>query len=149
MNKFWVFYIGLLVGMIFVSSMYYIENNYIGYDNFISEPSSSQEIVERCINLTIEDGARCLVSNVRTFYNYTLGERDSKTISDFKQNGGNCVAYSNFYKDLALELGYNATILSHQGLLDVKYGHEKVIIWDNTTNCILDQNIYYCNENIR
>lgn len=134
-------------GIIFVILIFSLAALYqYSYGFFWKEPSTQQDILDRCNGLELEKTARCLIGKVGTFYEYTSGEKNSITIDDFKENGGNCVAYSNLLANLSIDLGFNSKTIIKDGIKDVLYGHQIAIIWDDERYCELDQVYYTCHD---
>ena len=96
-----------------------------------------------CANLSLADTSFCLRDYVGTFYNYTVREDVKRTLSDIKENGGDCFDYSYIYFEMLKSLGFNTEIIRIEG---VSTAHVFTLTWDNniTTYCKLDQTEVEC-----
>ncbi len=103
-------------------------------------PNSEQEIIDNCKNLTLEDSARCLRDEIKSFYIFNeTDDTVNLTLDDIKRRGGDCRDYSFLYEKLAKGLGFNSTTIRHNGIKDVHPAHRWAVVWDNETYCKLDQ----------
>ena len=109
-----------------------------------------QTIINNCKEfIDVETFSFCLRDSIKPFYIYNITEDKLElTFEELKIRGGDCEDWSNFYKELAIESGFNATIQNYEGILNVGYGHQWVVIHDNKFNCRLDLLNVLCSENV-
>jgi hypothetical protein len=95
-----------------------------------------------CSNLSYDNTTICLVSYVKSFYNYTIRDDIDRTLEDIKNNGGDCYDYSKLYEKMANSLGLNSTTYAFYG----ETGHRFAIIYDYkmTGYCQIDLLNYVC-----
>ena len=57
-------------------------------------------------NMSLKNTSNCLVSYVKTFYNYTVRSDIPRTEEDIRVNGGDCFDYTELYVGYSKELGF-------------------------------------------
>jgi len=98
-----------------------------------SQPTNTSD----CYNLSFKETVTCLNDYVKPIYNYTVRPDTIKTLEDIKLNGGDCFDYSQLYKQLAIERGYNFKTLE---IYSNHSGHTFGIIYNEKLSyCVLDQ----------
>lgn len=95
-----------------------------------------------CSNLTIEETAKCLSSEVSEWYFYNISNwKKDITEEQLKTEGGVCYHYSNWYSKQAESLGF----ISQEVHVDtVNSSHKFDIISNDDGYCVLDQTSYWC-----
>ncbi len=104
-----------------------------------SVPESEDEIVEKCKNLELEDTAKCLVDNIKTFYKFDEDSPPEMTFSELKDNGGRCYNWANLYVSLGNQLGFKSKRLEIPFI-----PHTIAILSDGNDYCMIDQRVYWC-----
>lgn len=112
LSKFHYFICGLVLMGICVSTMIYIKTlpkqEKIEAASIL--PQSEQEIINKCLNLSIVEASKCLVDNVNPFYSYNVtDDKEELNLNDLKEIGGDCKDWSELYARLGKELGFYAT----------------------------------------
>lgn len=117
----------------------YFINNLNLFQNLKSFTNNSND----CSNLTLEESALCLQSELKTFYNYNLSNRGlDLTLEELKRDGGVCWHYSNWYATRMKELGFYGTEVS---IRNSKEDTHKFAVASNEWGyCTLDQTKISC-----
>jgi len=110
-------------------------------------PISEQEIINDCENLSLTETANCLKDNIKTFYFYNINNESYFDIETLKEKGGDCYNYAKLYEFLGEKLGYNSTTIRNNGIENVQPAHRWAVIWDDKTNCKIDQLKVQCRQN--
>ncbi len=97
----------------------------------------SVENYMECDGLSMMNTSRCLVEYVGKFYNYTITKDQERTIDDIKQYGGDCYDYSQVYKKMAGELGWESKVLIFP--INETLNHAIAVFGDDKGYCLLDQ----------
>ncbi len=105
-------------------------------------PNSIQEIIDDCQGLEVEETAKCLSVNVKTFFIYNKTNYP-QNFGEIKTHGGLCNDWSKFYVNLSQSLGYESEIITTK-----EETHAFAIISDGLKGCILDMKKVSCSNNI-
>ena len=129
------------LSVFFFSILCLIESINLDKDKEISTVEIQPTKMHDCYNLSLRNTTICLNDYIISIYNYTVRKDTIKTLEDIKNNGGDCFDYSNLYKQLAIERGYNSTTIDiYSKRLNNSLGHTFAIIYnENLSYCILDQ----------
>ncbi|HEY0090056.1 MAG TPA: hypothetical protein VGB37_14515 [Candidatus Lokiarchaeia archaeon] len=102
-------------------------------------PSSEQDIINNCNNIfDIEQKSLCWRDNIQTFYNYT--EIDGiYNFNELKTYGGDCSEWSSLYQRLANIDKIQNEIIVEKSLDNWTTRHIFLIIYNNETECKLNQ----------
>lgn len=119
---------------------------FYGLDDYYSVtvlPSSEEDIVQSCSNLSLEQTATCLEESIRPFYKYRENpDNNTLTFRQILLEGGDCRDYSLLYESLGQGLGfYNEGIKID---VTIDSAHRIAILSDSTGYCILDQLVKDC-----
>ena len=115
-------------------------------------PNSEADIINGCADLTISETAACYTDYISTIYKYNITDWKKYTygknyfFDDIKQNGGDCIVYSDLYKSIALNMGFIAKTIIIDTPDGVNFNHRVVIISDTTGYCLISFTNYYCAE---
>ena len=95
-------------------------------------------------NLT--DTAALLQGELYTFYKYNITNIEARNITEdeFRQNGGVCWQYSDWYKENMELCGYKTRHIIFEMSYDNESLHEIALAGDDTGYCILDQLNIHC-----
>jgi len=133
--------VGLLIGIflgIFVFTLF--ENT--EESNF--EGELSDDVIERCSNLSFLNTSYCLNNYVESIYNYNLSNQKIKksdmSLEELKKTGGTCKHYAYYYERWLENLGYNVKHIS----LTPNIKHGFTVAYDNDTYCVFDQKNIWC-----
>lgn len=141
-TMFFLILTGILV--IIIGYLYYT-TSYSTTTSIFSQPNSESEIIKTCSGFDAMKTSRCLVTEITSIYKFNVTQTNSN-FDVIKESGGNCVSYSNLYKDLAIKIGYNSTTVQYYGIIGEFEGHMNAILWNTTTYCRIDQTTYACGE---
>ena len=111
-------------------------NNFFNKDYTPDQiPMSEQQIINNCKNLNLVESSYCLRDNVKTFFNYTITNKQHYDIETLKEVGGDCYNYAILYDKLALKLGFfSKTVHIDNGKID----HRIEIISDESGYCVIN-----------
>jgi len=94
-----------------------------------------------CINLSLPDTMLCLKDKTNPIYNISnVGK--VMTEQQFLKEGGVCKHYSDWYKDKAKELGFDAKTIVFS--IDKKEYHQVTIVFNSEGYCFADQQLIKC-----
>jgi len=110
-------------------------------------PTSEQEVINNCKDLNLTKTANCLRDNIKTFYFYNINNESYFDIETLKEKGGDCYNYAKLYEFLGKELDFNSTTIRNNGIKNIKPAHRWAVIWDDKTNCKIDQLKVQCRQN--
>lgn len=129
--------------------------NNIAWDNSVVDEddkyiaNSEKDIIDRCSNLSLNESGKCLVEEIRKFYNYTSIKGDvAISLKQIQETGGDCSSYSFLYERLGKGLGFESTTKLRLWEKDIFAGHRVAFIWDDKYYCKLDLNKYFCKERL-
>ena len=101
-------------------------------------PKDMQVIINDCELLGLSDTAKCLVSNVKSFFIYQkTNDAIDLNFSELKLNGGDCKDYSELYKELGDNLGFDTEYVDIT--IEGNKAHRFVILSNEEGYCVLDQ----------
>lgn len=114
--------------------------------NFYSEPTSEQEILDRCEDKNLKRTFNCFKNNIETFYLYNETDDSIETDFDYlKEFGGDCKDWTDIYSRLCNETNYYCRTVNI--LNSAKIGHALLLVSDETGYCLVDQLNIWCAVN--
>jgi len=99
-----------------------------------------QNIIDNCNgSLGVEEFSNCLVNEIKQFYIYNItNDSIQLTFEELKQRGGDCKDWSELYNELAESSGYDSVTRNYNSIVNVKYGHQWDIVYNETDWCEID-----------
>lgn len=140
-----VFCLAMII-FIRVSALQVAGNDTIIFNNETYKPTSMKDIISDCEGKNLVNTSKCLVEDISLIFNYTIRNETNYTgfdgtFNDVLKIGGDCYDWTNIYKQIAYELGFEAKANPFFYENENVSGHTFLTIYDETGYCILDQTL--------
>lgn len=112
-------------------------NNFFNKDYTPDQiPMSEQQIINNCKNLNLVESSYCLRDNVKTFFNYTITNKQHYDIETLKEVGGDCLNWGLLTVKLGKKLSFNSELVYIEDNSVRK--HVVTLISNKNFYCIVD-----------
>lgn len=145
------FILGIILGFLFCSALFlilfYVEIPEKNFDLKTNSSIEERDIIEKCEGFDLINTTICLVESVDEFFIYNITD-DSENLSfyELKTRGGDCRDWALFYERISRNLGFNASTIRTEGILDVIGAHRVAVVWNETYRCTIDMLSVTCDN---
>jgi hypothetical protein len=112
---------------------------------FEEQPENVEDIVNSCLNMSLEDSSKCVLDITKGFYKYNIDNvsRDL-TFNELKEEGGVCSSWSDYYSEIGSQLGFKTKNVIIPTSQSENIYHEFSVWSSKEGYCVLDQTELMC-----